>query len=239
MATLTVEEKRQLVINPSTREIIVPKSERVFGSYNECGIEKKYFLCPKLIGNNIDLTECFIFVNYISSGGNDGQILCDDVEVTPDGSCVIITWELTPNVFDENRDATIYFSVHAKQVVDGKLKTLFATKIAQGRSHATIDSTGAILQKNADVIVQLLERVVKLEGKTDPEKLDEAFEKYFSDNPTVLAKNIPTNETLTVTSDGKLSVNTTTEVSQNNTLPITAGAVFTQVGNINSLLETI
>lgn len=240
MTTVTVEEKRQLVINPSTREIIVPKSERVFGSYNECGVGYKYFICPKVIGNNIDLTECFIFVNYISSGGNEGQILCDNVEVTQDGSCVVIVWELTPNVFDENRDATIYFSVHAKQVIDGKLRTLFATKIAQGKSYATVDSTGAVLQKNADVIVQLLERMVKLEGSvlTDDE-LDTALERYFNEKPTILAKSIPTDETLTLTSDGKLSVHTTTDVSKDNTLPVTSGAVHTQIGNINSLLETI
>lgn len=239
MTKVTASEKRTLVINPSTREIIVPKSERVFGSYNECGFEKKYFLCPKIIGGNVDLTECFIFVNYISSGGNEGQILCEDVELTEDGSCIIFSWKLTENVFDENKDATIYFSVHAKKVVDGRLKVLFATKIAQGRSHATIDSTGEVLQKNADVIVQLLERIVKLEGQTTPEKMEEALEKYFSEKPTVLAKSLPTNETLTVTADGKLAVNTTTEVSQDNTLPVTAGAVHTQIGNINSLLETI
>ena len=239
MTKVTAGEKRTLVINPSTREIIVPKSERVFGSYNECGFERKYFLCPKIIGNNVDLTECFIFVNYISSGGNEGQILCDDVEVTEDGTCVVFSWKLTENVFDENKDATIYFSVHAKKVVDGKLKMLFATKIAQGRAAATIDSTGEVLQQNADVIVQLLERIVKLENGTSPEQLDEAIEKYFTEKPTVLAKNIPTNETLKLTSDGKLSVNTTTDVSKDNTLPVTAAAVHVQIGNINTLLETI
>lgn len=36
-----------------------------------------------------------------------------------------------------------------------------------------------------------------------------------------------------------LSVNTTTEVQQDNTLPITSAAVYTEVGNINVLLQTI
>lgn len=239
MATVTAAERQSLVINPSTREILVPKSERVFGAYNDDGVDKKTFLCPKLIGNNIDMTECFIFVNYISSGGNEGQILCENVEVTADNACVKFDWELTSNVFDENRDATIYFSVHAKKVENGKLRLVFATKIAQGRSYATVDSTGEVLQKNADVIVQLLERVIKLEGKTTEESLEKAFEKYFSDNPSILAEKIPINETLKVTEDGKLAVNTTDEVSQDNTQPVTSGAVYKQVGDINSLLETI
>lgn len=238
MATVTITERRPLVINPSTREILIPKSERVFGSYNEGGVEKKIFTCPKMIGNNVDLTECFIFVNYVSSGGEPGQILCDKVEVTPDGACVEFTWELTPNVFDANRDATIYFSVHVKQVEDGKLVSRFATKIANGRSYATVDTTGEVIKENADVICQLFERLLKLEGTLKPESLDDAFEKFFEDNPELLAEKLPKDSTLKVV-DGKLCVNTTTDVTENNTLPVTAGAVYQQVGNINTLLETI
>lgn len=47
-----------------------------------------------------------------------------------------------------------------------------------------------------------------------------------------------TDETLTL-SGGVLSVNTTDTPEADNTLPITAGAVYTQLGNIEILLETI
>lgn len=47
-----------------------------------------------------------------------------------------------------------------------------------------------------------------------------------------------TDETLTL-EDGILSVNTADDVEQDNTLPITSAAVYTEVGNINALLETI
>ena len=36
-----------------------------------------------------------------------------------------------------------------------------------------------------------------------------------------------------------LSVNTTSSVEQDNTLPITSAAVYAEVGNINALLGTI
>ena len=39
--------------------------------------------------------------------------------------------------------------------------------------------------------------------------------------------------------DGKLTVDTATEVEQDNTKPITSAAVYTTVGNIEVLLETI
>lgn len=41
------------------------------------------------------------------------------------------------------------------------------------------------------------------------------------------------------TVNGVLDVNTSTAVEQDNTLPITSAAVYTEVGNINALLETI
>ncbi len=50
---------------------------------------------------------------------------------------------------------------------------------------------------------------------------------------------IKTDETLKLTEEGVLSVNTANDVMQNNTLPITSAAVYTTVGNIEVLLSTI
>ena len=47
-----------------------------------------------------------------------------------------------------------------------------------------------------------------------------------------------TDETLTL-KDGVLSVNRATAVEEDNTLPITSAAVFTEIGNIDVLLQTI
>lgn len=45
--------------------------------------------------------------------------------------------------------------------------------------------------------------------------------------------------TLIKSSDGIVKVNTANDVEQDNTLPITSAAVYTNVGNIEVLLETI
>lgn len=47
-----------------------------------------------------------------------------------------------------------------------------------------------------------------------------------------------TDETLSFTG-GVLKVNTAKDVNANNTLPITAAAVYTEIGNIETLLKTI
>lgn len=44
---------------------------------------------------------------------------------------------------------------------------------------------------------------------------------------------------LIVTAEGRISVDKATSVLQDNTKPITAAAVYTEVGNINALLATI
>lgn len=44
---------------------------------------------------------------------------------------------------------------------------------------------------------------------------------------------------LSITEEGVLSVIKATEVDEDNTHPITAAAVYTEVGNINALLATI
>ena len=44
---------------------------------------------------------------------------------------------------------------------------------------------------------------------------------------------------LLITEEGRLSVDKATSVEEDNTRPITAAAVYTEVGNINALLATI
>lgn len=46
-------------------------------------------------------------------------------------------------------------------------------------------------------------------------------------------------EDLQITPEGVLSVHKANEVEEDNTLPITAAAVYTEVGNINALLAAI
>ena len=46
-------------------------------------------------------------------------------------------------------------------------------------------------------------------------------------------------EDLSITPEGRLSVDKATSVEGDNTKPITAAAVYTEIGNINVLLSTI
>ena len=46
-------------------------------------------------------------------------------------------------------------------------------------------------------------------------------------------------ETLSLSPQGRLSVNTAKDAQQDNTLPITSAAVYAEIGNIDALLQTI
>lgn len=85
----------------------------------------------------------------------------------------------------------------------------------------------------------LSKRIDEIEknGVSD-EQIATAVEKYLDENPVNAGVQFETDTTLTL-KDGILSVNTTNEMEQDNTLPITSAGVFAQVGNIEAILKTI
>ena len=78
---------------------------------------------------------------------------------------------------------------------------------------------------------------LEAEGVSD-EKISSAVNKYLEENPINTGVQFETDATLTLR-DGILSVNTTDQMEQDNTLPITSAGVYATVGNIEALLKTI
>ena len=144
-----------LIINPETRLIEVPNTELLLGVFGENLVEKKYFKCPRIVLNNIDLYECFIFINYVSANGRIGSVQSENVELDETEQYILFDWDLTSNVFDKNKDSTIYFSVSAKQYLEDS-EPVFATRKAQGKMYETINGTEHVTQEHADIILQIL-----------------------------------------------------------------------------------
>lgn len=82
-----------LIINPDTRQIDLPGNELVFGVESDQNGERKYFVCPRYVGNNIDLASCFVRVNYRNANGEVDFDLVDDLTV--DGDNVVFSWEVS------------------------------------------------------------------------------------------------------------------------------------------------
>ena len=85
-----------IIVNPSTRQFNIPGADLVFGVTDDAGAVIKEFQCPRYVGNNLDLTGCFIRMNYRNANGEVDSYLV--TEVTVDGDNVVFGWELTPKV---------------------------------------------------------------------------------------------------------------------------------------------
>lgn len=168
-----------LIIDPSTRKIAVPKSEKLFGVYGEGNIERKYFKCPKIVGDNVDLSDCYIFVNYYTAKGLPGKYTVKDVKV--DGENITFSWELKQHIFDANEDTSIYFAVEAKN--KDKVE-VFRTSPATGKTKETIDTDKEIEETHVDVILDLISRVDTLEKKPiSEEQIEKSVKSYLEKNP--------------------------------------------------------
>lgn len=175
-----------LEINPEKRLITIPESEQLFGVYGENKVEIKYFKCPRIILNDIDLYECYIFINYISASGKIGYIQADTVVLDETENYIIFTWELTRNVFDENIDTDIYFSISAKQYLEDK-EPVFFTRKAKGNLYETVNGTKVIQEQYADIVLQLLAKMDSVEEqialKPDWNQNDETASDYVKNRP--------------------------------------------------------
>lgn len=228
IATLAATEPEELVIDAESRTITVPSSERLFGVTGDMNIERKYFRCPKIVGDNVDLSTHQIFIAYVYTETESGSIFpsigvapyhCEDVEV--DGEDITFSWKLTGNVF--KNPGFILFKMYAKRT-ETDPNTVFNTTPAIGTVLATIpDGTEEIKEEYPDVIAQIFDRLDALEsvggggtgGTTNYEKLSNKPKlngvtlegNKTLDQVGVLAKNQGSNNSgkfLSVGSDGNV-----------------------------------
>lgn len=181
------------MINPETRTISVPPSERLFGVNFDKDVEKKYFKCPKIVGNNIDLSKHKIYVVYQKADenittlmGEVGKYWCEDVKVDETGDYIEFSWLLSGNVLEEQ--GFIAFKVVAvyTDIETGELKTRWNTVPSIGLVRFTLSDGEEITEQYADVITQLLQRMDAVEDITTPEAMKGYVEQYFNEHPIEL-----------------------------------------------------
>lgn len=169
-----------LIVDPDSRNITIPEVESAFGVYGDNNAERKYFKAPRIVGNGIDLTECYLYVNYISASTKIGQILCD-VGDAPNGTAtedeIVFSWPITRNVLDKNVSGEIFFAVQAKTKTGD---TVFTTRKAKGNCYESIEGTEAVAEEYADIVLQLISRMDNVEAN-----IGEQVSAYFKENPAV------------------------------------------------------
>ena len=157
------------VINDEDRTIDVPSKERLFGVTGDKDVERKYFQCHKIVGDNIDLSQHQIYISYVftTSENNtifptigNGRYHCEDVEVSGDN--ITFSWLLSGNVL--SNPGFIAFKVMAMKNEGDELKTKWNTAPAFGTVLITVPDGEDIAEEYPDVINQIFDRLDALES---------------------------------------------------------------------------
>ena len=140
-------------IDPETRGITVPASEKLFGVANDGNSERKHFRCSKIVGDNIDLSTMHLYVNYQNANGQKYPYLVEDVQT--DGDYITFSWLIGPDVVAYK--GQVKFIVCAKKG-DGTIPE-WNTTLAEGIVLEGLEATDEVVARNPDIIEQILTRL--------------------------------------------------------------------------------
>lgn len=146
-----------LTIDPVTRKITVPETERVFGVTSDEVAVRKYFQCPRYVGDGLDLAGMFLQVNFRNANNEEDAYLVDDVEVS--GEYITFSWLLSAKVTAYK--GAVQFGVCADLPNTAEKKRPdWNTTISTGDVLEGLDpDSGDVEGETSDVITQLREMV--------------------------------------------------------------------------------
>ena len=116
-------------IDANGRFINIPRTEVLLGVETDKDVERKYFRCPRIVGDNIDLTKLQLRVNYQNAEQEKDAHIVQDVTV--DGQYINFSWKLSDKVLAAQ--GTVFFAIQAvSSEQDGTLKNRWNTTLASG-----------------------------------------------------------------------------------------------------------
>ena len=163
-------------INPENRAITVPESERIFGVSHDGNTERKHFRCPKIVGDNIDLSTMHLYINYQNANGQKYPYLVEDVRT--DGDCITFSWLIGPDVVAYK--GQVKFIVCAKK--GDRAISEWNTTIAEGTVLEGLEATDEVVERNPDIITQLLNRMHEVEKIATKEAMQEYVNTYLAEH---------------------------------------------------------
>lgn len=120
-------EIKYLEINADDRSIIVPAGENLLGVENDNEGARKYFRCPKIVGDGIDLTKSDVYINVQNaSGEKSGKDRYTVQNMTDSGDNVTFEWVLERKV--TSHKGSVRFAVCVREKgTEREWRTTFAT----------------------------------------------------------------------------------------------------------------
>lgn len=167
---LSVESPDKCVIDPESREIVIPETYQILGVESDEKVERIEFECPKIVGDNIDLSKLQIRINYQNANGDKDQYIVEDVETNGDN--IEFSWLLSRKVTMYR--GTVNFVVCAVKVSGETIQnewntTLATSQVLEGLEVDTPEPT----EDQSDVITQLL-NIVKQTSESSVQAVKQA-----------------------------------------------------------------
>lgn len=120
--------EERIVIDPITRVINIPE-DYIIGVESDEKSDRMYFQCPKIVGDNVDLSKLKLYVNFENANKERDNYFVDDVTVN-EGN-ILFSWLFSRKVTKYKGD--VKFIVCAKKSEDN-LALEWNTTVAKGLS---------------------------------------------------------------------------------------------------------
>lgn len=148
-------------IDSKTREIIFLDSSECFGVEFDKKTQKLEFSCPKIVGDNLDLSQCKCRINYMNAKGYRDSYLIEDILV--DGDDVTFTWTLSSKVTAGRGNCSFIFC--ARQVNEnGVIEKEWNTTVAKASIKRGLETNSYIEEEHSDILESILSKIDKLEN---------------------------------------------------------------------------
>lgn len=152
----SVESNEKCAIDPESREINIPPTYQIFGVESDEKVERIEFECPKIVGDNIDLSKLQIRINYRNANRDQDQYIVEDVETNGDN--IEFSWLLSRKVTAYR--GTVQFIVCAVNVSGAIIVNEWNTTLAEAEVLEGIEIGDPIVtESDYEVIEQLLQIV--------------------------------------------------------------------------------
>lgn len=151
--TLSVESSERCVIDPESREINIPYTYQLLGVESDEKVERLEFQCPKIVGDNIDLSQLQMRINFQNANGDKDQYIVSDVET--DGDNITFSWLLSRKV--TAYQGTVRFIVCAVKVSGSEITNEWNTTLAEATVLEGLEVESTIDEESSDVIEQLIQ----------------------------------------------------------------------------------
>ena len=143
-------------IDSNTREIIFLDNSECFGVEFDKNTQRIEFLCPKIVGDNLDLTKCICRINYMNAKGYRDSYLIDDV--LADGDDITFTWKLKGKVTAGRGNCLFIFC--ARQVNEnGVIEKEWNTTVAKASIKRGLETNSHIEEEYSDILESILLKI--------------------------------------------------------------------------------